>query len=300
MERRFAEMFASALKTLEFCRVQASENMVIFTDTATSLAARDAFHAAALAIGSEATVVTMTARPVMLSNPPEPAIRALMEADMAVDLTTNSWLYTDATNRVLGAGTRMLQVLVGDDSVIARPPTAKIAERETKSRALLESCKEFRITSSLGTDIVLRRGDRPVHTQGGFVDHPGDWDSLSVCLARIRPTRGRGRWGVGVGGYPVPPARAQADDRDADQDLGRKGSAGSCRQEYSPRATARRLAAVLGRSELLCRSSYRLWLGRANPVRTTGLGELLGRGEHRVRREQHPTAEGPDDEQESL
>ena len=33
----------------------------------------------------------------------------------------------------------------------------------------------------------MERGDRPVHTQGGFVDHPGDWDSFAVCLGAFAP-----------------------------------------------------------------------------------------------------------------
>ena len=187
MERQFAELFASARQTMQFCAVKPNENVVVFRDTGTRQALADAFHSAALATGAEVTIVSITTRPGSLHNPTEPAIKALMEADVAFDLASHAWLYTDATNRILNAGTRMLQVLVGVDTVIARPPTAEIAARERISRELLEKADKFRITSDLGTDITLRRGDRPVHTQGGFVDRPGDWDSYGVFLAAFAP-----------------------------------------------------------------------------------------------------------------
>jgi 2,5-dihydroxypyridine 5,6-dioxygenase len=187
VERRFAELLGSVRSTLEFCQLRPSESVVILCDTATASSVRDAFHTGALVAGAEVIVVTMTTRAGPLSNPPEPAVHALMEADLVVDLASHAWLYTDATNRVLGAGARMLQVLVGEDTIITRPPTAAIAERERSARKLLETCEELRIFSPLGTDIVLRRGGRPVHTQGGFVDHPGDWDSLGVYLAAFAP-----------------------------------------------------------------------------------------------------------------
>ena len=187
MERNFDELFAATRQTVRFCAVKDNESVVIFRDSGTSQALADAFHAAALAAGGEVTVVSITTRPGPLHNPTEPAIKALMEADVVFDLASHAWLYTDATNRILNSGTRMLQVLVGLDTVIARPATNEIATRERISRELLEKSDKFRITSELGTDITLRRGDRPVHTQGGFVDHPGDWDSYGVFLAAFAP-----------------------------------------------------------------------------------------------------------------
>jgi 2,5-dihydroxypyridine 5,6-dioxygenase len=187
MERRFAELFESARKTAKFCRVTPGEQVVIFRDSGTSQALADAFHAASLAAGAEVTIVSMTTRPGALNDPPEPAIAALCGADVVFDLASHAWLYTDATNRILDSGTRMLQLLVGEDTVVARPPTEEIATRERMSRKLLEDSNRFRITSELGTDITLQRGDRPVHTQGGFVDHPGDWDSYGVFLAAFAP-----------------------------------------------------------------------------------------------------------------
>lgn len=185
--QRFAELFRSAQQTMEQCRVQSHEKVVVFADSGKSPALVEAFYTAALATGAETVRVHMTTRPQPLMNPPESAIQAMIEADVVFDLATNAWLYTDATNRILDSGTRMLQVLVGEETVIARPPNDTVRRREEIATKILGNCRTFRITSDDGTDLVMERGDRPVHTQGGSVDHPGDWDSIGVCLGAFAP-----------------------------------------------------------------------------------------------------------------
>jgi 2,5-dihydroxypyridine 5,6-dioxygenase len=173
------------------CEVQPHESVVVLTDTTRNQAVADAFFMAALATGAEVTTVSMKTREGALQNPPATAVRAMIEADVVFDLATHPWLYTDATNQILDSGTRMLQVLVMEETILARPPDEVIARREQAARDLLEKCTTFRITSAEGTDLVMERGDRPVHTQGGFVDRPGDWDSYAVCLGAFAPPEDR-------------------------------------------------------------------------------------------------------------
>lgn len=187
MRQWFPELFLSAQKVMKVCRVEPGETAVVFADTGREPAIIEAFHAAALAAGAETLLVTMETRPLPLMNPPTAAITALAAADIVFDLATEAWLYTEATNTILAAGTRMLQVLVGRDTIIHRPPEEFIAAREAAARRILEACETYRITSPYGTDLRMQRGDRPIHTQGGFVDHPGDWDSLAVCLGSFAP-----------------------------------------------------------------------------------------------------------------
>ena len=80
----------------------------------------------------------------------------------------------------------MLQILVSDESVIERYPTPEISER---CAHLAESLRgdTVRITSELGTDLTVRRGERPVHCQDGAVTFPGDWDSLGVVVCAFAP-----------------------------------------------------------------------------------------------------------------
>ncbi len=187
MRQHFAELFRSAQKTMQYCQVKPDEKVVVFTDTGKNPATVDAFFAAAVGTGAEVVLVTVQTREKALMDPPAAAIQAMVEADVVFDLATHAWLYTQATNTILDSGTRMLQIFVTDETVIKRPTEDFIVQREAAARELLEKCETFRITSPYGTDIMMERGNRPVHTQGGFVDHPGDWDSLAVCLGAFAP-----------------------------------------------------------------------------------------------------------------
>lgn len=187
MEPRFPELFLSAKKAVEYSQVKPAEKVVVFSDSGKNPATVDAFFTAAAATGADVVLVKMQTRDRPLREPPAAAVQAMAAADVVFDLATHPWLYTQATNTILNSGTRMLQVFVDDDTLVKRPPEDFIARRERAARTILEECETFRITSPYGTDILLERGDRPVHTQGGFVDHPGDWDSLGVNLAAFAP-----------------------------------------------------------------------------------------------------------------
>ena len=199
---------------MQYCRVEPSEKVVVFTDTAKSPATIDAFFTAALATGAEVVLITVEANSQPLIDPPSPAVRAMVEADVVFDLASQPWLYTQATNTIINSGTRMLQVLVSDEAVVARPPEELIARREDAARAVLRECRTFRITSPYGTDIVIEHGDRPIHTQGGFVDHPGDWDSYGVCLGAFAPPEDKANGRLALHGTVyLPPQHVFMTDR---------------------------------------------------------------------------------------
>jgi 2,5-dihydroxypyridine 5,6-dioxygenase len=108
-------------------------------------------------------------------------------ADIVFDLASNSWLYTPATARIIGAGTRMLQVLVGEHAVIARPPDQRVAQRVQAGARVVDGARKLRVVSKTGTDLEIARGDRPTHPQAGFVDKPGMWDSLALGMVNFSP-----------------------------------------------------------------------------------------------------------------
>lgn len=189
MQEQFAEIFDTAKTVMEYCQVDSTETAIVFNHTGKNRVIVDAFYTAASTTDAEVLAVTTTTPRRSLIDPPEAAVEAMIKADIVFDCSDNTskWLYTEATNLVLDSGTRMLQVTGTEDSLIDRPPAEFIRRREEASRDLLEGCSEFRITSQHGTDFVLQRGDRPIHTQGGFVDRPGDWDSLGTYLAAFAP-----------------------------------------------------------------------------------------------------------------
>ena len=165
-----------AERLAKLCKVTPGEKVVVFADTLRDERIVDAFYMAASSITS--TVGLLTDPFPVLTNPPEICVKAMCEADIVFDLASHHWLYTEATDRILAAKTRMLQVTCNSpEVVVARPPEISVLEREGKAHKLLAACKNVRITSAEGTDIRLGRGDRPIHTQGGSVDRPGTWDS---------------------------------------------------------------------------------------------------------------------------
>jgi 2,5-dihydroxypyridine 5,6-dioxygenase len=223
MERRFAELFQSIQQTVSVCQVRAEEKVVILADTATEAATTDAFYAAVLCSGADPLLVTMSTRPRMLMDPPSGAVQAMMDADVVFDLATEPWLYTESTSRILDSGTRMLQCFASQDTLIRRPPTEQILAREAAAREILEGCKSFRITSDEGTDLMIERGDRRVHTQGGTVDHPGDWDSYGVCLAAFAPPESRAEGKVFLNGtlHIIPHSLVLEEPIEVDVEAGR-------------------------------------------------------------------------------
>jgi len=186
MERQFMEFFQAAVETCKACRIKPNEKVVIFSDSQKNPVMADAFYAAADSLGGEVARVYVNARKNPLVEPPHAAVAAMIEADLVFDLATQPWLYTTSTVRILESGTRMLQVLVSEESVIGRYPTREISERCSRLAKSLEG-EIVRISSDLGTDLVIRRGGRPVHYQDGAVTFPGDWDSLGVVVCAFAP-----------------------------------------------------------------------------------------------------------------
>lgn len=186
IEKMYMELYKSARQVCEACCVKAGEKVVIYSDTMKNPPLIDAFFNAAVICGAEAVVVKAESRAPLLE-PPKTALEAMLAADIVFDLATETWLYTNATNAIIASGVRMLQVLVSDASIIARPPTASIRERVAAADNLYKNCTEVKITSANGTDFTMRRGDRPTIPQDGCVNSPGTWDSLGLAKVSIFP-----------------------------------------------------------------------------------------------------------------
>ena len=186
MKSHYIELFAAAAQTCRACQIKPQEKVVVYTDTTKNELLVDAFYNASVATGAEVTLIVSKAYKVPLQDPSLLAVAAMESADMVFDLATQPWLYTESTNRITGSGTRMLQVLADENSVINRPPNEKISSRaDTLARKLRG--ETIHIFSDLGTDFTVKRRDRPVHWQDGRVINPGDWDSLAVVVAAFAP-----------------------------------------------------------------------------------------------------------------
>jgi 2,5-dihydroxypyridine 5,6-dioxygenase len=186
LNAEFQDLLKGAAAACQHSKVSKTETAVVYTDSAKDRTLVDAFLAAATLYAGEAVLVTTERRPPQ-TEPPAAAVEALANADVVFDATSNSWLYTKATSRIIGSGTRMLQVLVNAAGVVARPPDEAVIRRLGPAAKLLDNAKSLRVVSSIGTDLTIARGTRPTHGQAGFVDKPSTWDSFGTGMVNFSP-----------------------------------------------------------------------------------------------------------------
>lgn len=186
MDVGFPELFRAALNSVERCQVKPDEKVVVYTDSEKNPAVVEAWYAATIARGCDTTLVRATAR-FPETSPPDAAVAAMTEADMVFDLASNTWLYSPVLPGILESGTRILQVLVPERSIIDRPPVEEILWRAEVAEKLTEGGDEIHITTPEGTDLWAKRQGRPWHAQRGFVWKPGQWDSYGVCMINCSP-----------------------------------------------------------------------------------------------------------------
>lgn len=180
------DLLPLARRLVELCGVQPGETVIVFCDDGTVPAWAAAFHAAATDRGCDATVYRCAARQGLIVDFPPRAIEALLQADIVFDLSTSVWAYTDTHGRLTGPDQSVRVAYVGGnaksiETIRLIPPDPELAVRIRRARDLVDGVETFRITSSLGTDLILRRGDReqfPVLMQGIPVTEPGQFGDL--------------------------------------------------------------------------------------------------------------------------
>lgn len=186
MRRPFVELYRAATTVMETSNVEPGEEVLVYADSGRNPATVEAFQAAAVVRGARATVAYVSKQGAM-NPPPAPALAAMKSADVIFDLASDSWLFTPATGEVLASNARMLQVICGEDTIVERGPDARVIARSEAAAALFAEADEMRVTSELGTEVVFRRGGRPIVRQAGCVTAPGAWDSLGMGAVTFYP-----------------------------------------------------------------------------------------------------------------
>lgn len=189
-----------ARRLIELCQVQSGETVIVFCDDGTIPEWAAAFHAAAADRGCDASVYRCPARQGLMVDFPPRAIDALLHADIVFDLSTSVWAYTDTHGRLTGPEQSVRVAYVGGglksiEIIRLIPPDPEVAVRVRRARDLVDGAERFRITSSLGTDLTLRRGDReqfpvlmqgiPVTERGQFGDLFGGWVAMALPEAGV-------------------------------------------------------------------------------------------------------------------
>ncbi len=186
MNLKAIEVMIGTEKILKACMVKPGESVVIYADTSKSKDLVDAFYASAVQLGAEALLAVCTPRKPH-EEPLGIAKNLMKDVGMVVDLASNPWLYSRATNEILEAGTRLLQVNSSENTILRRPPLDEITKASDSGAVLLSGGREIRIASNAGTDLMASCVGRRANSQDGVVRKRGEWDSACTAIVGIAP-----------------------------------------------------------------------------------------------------------------
>jgi hypothetical protein len=147
---RFPELQACLIEIMRACQVVQGERVVAYLDSGREHELEDAFMSAAQILKAEPMVLRAMSREPLVE-PPTPLVEAMMAADFVLDLASESWLFTPATERVLKSGTRMLQALMPTPNILKKRPNDDVIRKARAAETLFESETELRIMTIIST-----------------------------------------------------------------------------------------------------------------------------------------------------
>lgn len=186
-----AELVGMFKRHLELCQVSGGQSVVAFTNTMTNPNYPAALLGAGAMIGADVfQIVVPTNNDWMRS-------RAIVDAWKSADLvigmlqsTDTHWIYSDAHNEALDAGTRTLMIEEPEDILRRLFPDDEVRRRGEAGGTILEKGATVRITSEAGTDLKMSKAGRKGAVQYGIADAPGRWDHWPSGLVSTAPVEG--------------------------------------------------------------------------------------------------------------
>jgi 2,5-dihydroxypyridine 5,6-dioxygenase len=187
-----AELVELFTKELELCRVTPNETVLGFTNTLSNPSYAAALFGACGVIGADYFQITVPSGDAWHQS--RAVVDAWKSADLVVGLHDGSgagWLYSDAHNEALDAGTRTLMIEQPEDILRRLFPTEQLHARAVAGGRLLEPATTIRITSEAGTDLTMSKEGRPASIQYGVADVAGHWDHWPSGQVAIAPVEDR-------------------------------------------------------------------------------------------------------------
>lgn len=146
--------------------VKPNQRVVILTSPETYGPTREAVISAVIEAGADPVVVFLQSRIPLLGELPELALDLLSAADLVIDMQHLTWGYTEGIHRVRAAlaarGGRLVGIHGREEDVyhvLRCTPDPALAERTRHAKEYLDRAKTIRVTSSLGTDLTVQRGN---------------------------------------------------------------------------------------------------------------------------------------------
>jgi len=124
-----------------------------------------------------------------------PAVSALRDSSMVVDLSVENMLHNEETREILDGGSRLLCITNEHPETLERVATDESMKQRVKlGAALLNASKTMHITSKVGTDLVVDLEGAMNQGAWGFCDEPGHLDvwpsGMVTCFPADRTVNG--------------------------------------------------------------------------------------------------------------
>lgn len=164
----------AALTRYRARQVSARDRVVILASTANYPPLVEAYRRAAVLAGADPLLIVYLDRP-RFSGLPEAVGKAALEADVVADLNRTAWAYTDShaqVSRALhGRNGRWVRAVGFEEDIenfLRTPPgDALVGARFRIVKRLIDGASRIRVSSSLGTDLAIVRGN-----PAGLASHP--------------------------------------------------------------------------------------------------------------------------------
>ena len=209
---------------LETCMaVKPGEVVLIITDTATHPSIASTLYDRAVELGCDPVLMTMEPREVHGQEPPTVVAEAFAAADVVLAPTSKSLTHTQARINANEAGVRTATLpgisleMMESGGISADYLAVRDTAFDLKSR--LDSVKEVRITTDLGTDIVFNVEGCDWRVDHGICHEPGSSSNLPAGEVFVAPNSGNGVFVVdgSMGGLGIldSPLTIKIEDRQA-------------------------------------------------------------------------------------
>jgi len=146
--------------------IKPQHRVVVLTSTETYGPTRDAVVSAIVEAGADPVTVTLMVRGPLLGEMPPLAVDLLSQADVVIDLQHLTWAYTESQTRVRAAladrNGRIVSLHGREEDVfhvLRCTPDPQLVDRTQRTKGYVDGARIIRVTSRLGTDLSVPRGD---------------------------------------------------------------------------------------------------------------------------------------------
>ncbi|MBI9044146.1 MAG: hypothetical protein JEZ06_06655 [Anaerolineaceae bacterium] len=172
---------------LRMSNLKSGELCLVVTDTAYNPIYAEAAMGAALSMGAEAYQIIL---PFNSPLPKKSLGAAMLEADLMVYSSTHTLHYAEETRQALNNGMRAMMSVQPLHAMLRMKGNTDVMRRSKEGAAMLGKADQIRITSDAGTNLTMKRGNRPAGALYGLADEPGHIDFFACAMVQTAPIEG--------------------------------------------------------------------------------------------------------------